>query len=107
MITGVELPTWVNAWIAGPVLVLLVVLAFGKARSGLLALVALALQVVSLAVFACVRQWIQTAQLNDFLPIDQFKVVTDLGPMCLFLGTFVLGVLVLVWMITAAIKAVK
>ena len=68
---------------------------------------ALVLQVVSLAVFACVRQWIQTAQLNDFLPVDQFQVVTDFGPMFLFLGTFVVGVLVLAWMITVAIKAVK
>ncbi|MBR0191499.1 MAG: hypothetical protein IJQ31_05480 [Thermoguttaceae bacterium] len=106
-VSGVELPAWVNAWLTGPVLVLLGALALGKTRSGFLALVALVLQVVSLAVFACVRQWIQTAQLNDFLPVDKFQVATDFGPMFLFLGTFVVGVLVLAWMITVAIKAVK
>ncbi|MDO4630014.1 MAG: hypothetical protein Q4C70_12605 [Planctomycetia bacterium] len=104
---AVELPELVNLWIAGPVLVLAVVMFLARKTSVIAGLVALLAQITSLTVYACVRQWIQVLQLNDFLPLSEFTVRTDLGPMLLFLGSFVVGVIFLLWMIVTAVRCCK
>lgn len=96
-----------HAWLVGPALLLIVVWNFARKTSAGSALAVLGTQVVSLTVFACVRQWLQCRQLSAFLPLDQFAVRSELGPMVLFLGLFGVGVLVLAWMVTVAVSAVQ
>lgn len=91
-------------WFLGPALVLLSVWAAARRTGFLSAFGLFLLQVVSLTLFACERQWIQIQQLHAFQPLEGFRVRSDFGPMMLFLGLFVVGAVVIVWMIAASVK---
>lgn len=62
-------------------------------------------QILSLTVNGVARQALQIYQLYDYANITQTQVQTDWGAMALFLGAFLLGVCVLVWMLVQAVKA--
>jgi len=96
-----------HIWIAGPVLTFLAVLFLAGRQGKAAAFLTLVIQIVSLSVFACVRLWIQSLQLESHLPLSQFTIKTDLGPMCLFLGTFVFGVLLLSWMLAIVVRNLR
>ncbi|MBE6424762.1 MAG: hypothetical protein E7029_01995 [Planctomycetaceae bacterium] len=101
------LPALTNVWLAGPVLTFLALLFLAGRNGKFAAFLTLLIQIVSLSVFACVRLWIQSLQLESHLPLSQFTVKTDLGPMCLFLGTFVFGVLLLSWMLAIVVRNLR
>ncbi len=106
-LNGAELPEIVNLWIAGPVLTLATIMFLAQKTSAITGLAVLLTQIASLTIYACARQWIQVLQLNDFLPLSQFTVRTDLGPMLLFLGSFIVGVIFLLWMIIVAVRCCR
>ena len=61
-------------------------------------------QLVALATFAIARQWIQNLEISQVTPITQFAENTQLepiytSPLVVFLVLFVLGALVIAWMI--------
>ncbi|MDO4573583.1 MAG: hypothetical protein Q4D98_00045 [Planctomycetia bacterium] len=60
-------------------------------------------QLAALSANAISRQRLQILELNGFLPLSEIPVHTELGPMLLFLGTFVVGVAVILWMLYQAI----
>ncbi len=101
------LPALANVWLAGPILTFLASLFFASCGGKLTAILTLLVQVLSISIFACVRLWIQALQLESHLPLNQFKVQTDWGPMLLFLGTALFGVLILLWMLRIVLRNLR
>lgn len=100
------LPSLINVWLVGPVATFLAVafLASSDKKSAIFSV--LCVQLASLSIFACVRLLIQSLQLESHLPLERFAVETDWGPMILFLGVFVLGATILLWMLRIAVRSV-
>ena len=61
-----------------------------------------AAQLGSLALVAIFRQILQCHELGEMVPLHEIAVRTEFGAMFLFLGTFVIGAGVVVWMLTSA-----
>jgi len=93
---------------AAPGLTWLVLVVGWKRSDGVLfATGALLAQVVVLAVNAISRQVVQRLELQPMMdPLSQ-PVATQWGPITMFLGTFVLGAIVIGWMLVQAVAATR
>lgn len=69
-------------------------------------------QLVAVATFAIVRQWVQNIEVSQVVPIMELKENTQLepiytSPLAVFLVLFVLGAMVIAWMIRQMAIALK
>ncbi len=101
----VPLPSLVNVWLAGPAAAFFVVFLLASCVKKSAAATALGVQIASLAVFAGVRLLIQNRQLESHLPLTRFAVETDWGSALLFLGTFIFGAALILWMLRIAVRS--
>ncbi|MDO5114014.1 MAG: hypothetical protein Q4E67_06525 [Planctomycetia bacterium] len=62
-------------------------------------LLPIGLQLFSLTTNAISRQALQSWELSSFYPLSVMSVQTEISPLLLFLGTLILGLLVLAWML--------
>ena len=90
---------------ASPALVLIVLfIIWSRGLSPLTAVLAGVAQLVVIALNAVSRQIVQNIELAHYAPVWKIPEKPDWGPMALFLGTFAVGTLVLVWMLQQLVR---
>ncbi len=98
----------VTAWAAcGPAAAALVVCLFAWTKNAFLGILPFLAQIASLTGNAIARQTLQMYELYGYLDVTQQPVRVESSPMMLFLGTFAVGVVVILWMVFVAVRTVQ
>lgn len=80
---------------------------FGKFRGKLLVVLLGLFEILTLAFFAATRQMIQNGQIKSYLDVKSIPVQTEWSPLLVFLAVFLLGAVLIVWMIYAMAKTAR